>query len=121
MSCTALRELLIGEMGQEDANRVSDLHLQGLINKGYTDHETLKDATCEGLPMCHNVPVSAARFTVPKKLGFRHKGSPLREWAEFAAKLDFCCICCRFCFCITISTGLVRQKVQPLQLPNWRT
>ncbi len=80
---------MIGEMGQADANRVSDLHLQGLINKGYTDHGTLKDATCE-VPMCHNVPVSAARFTVPEKLGFRHKGVPLREWAEFA----FCGVRC---------------------------
>ena len=49
MSCTALRELLIRELGQEDATRFSDVHLQNLIDKGYTDHGALKDATRDGL------------------------------------------------------------------------
>ncbi|KAL0041094.1 hypothetical protein WJX77_004896 [Trebouxia sp. C0004] len=49
MSCTALWELLIRELGQEDAIRFSDVHLQNLIDKGYTDHGALKDATCDGL------------------------------------------------------------------------
>ena len=49
MSCTALRELLILKMGQEDATRFSDVHLQNLIDKGYTDHGALKDATRDGL------------------------------------------------------------------------
>ena len=48
MSCTALRELLIRELGQEDATRFSDVHLQNLIDKGYTDHGAL-NATCDGL------------------------------------------------------------------------
>ncbi|KAL0046968.1 hypothetical protein WJX82_003232 [Trebouxia sp. C0006] len=49
MSCTALRELLIRELGQGDANRFEDVHLQNLIDKGYTDHGALKDATRDGL------------------------------------------------------------------------
>ena len=49
MSCTALRELLIREGAQEDATRFSDVHLQNLIDKGYTDHGALKDATLDGL------------------------------------------------------------------------
>ncbi|KAL0019266.1 hypothetical protein WJX77_007151 [Trebouxia sp. C0004] len=38
-----------GELGQEDANRFEDVHLQNLIDKGYTDHGALKDATRDGL------------------------------------------------------------------------
>ena len=49
MSCTALRELLIRELGQEDASRFSDVHLQNLLDKGYTDHGALKDASRDGL------------------------------------------------------------------------
>ena len=49
MSCTALRELLLREMGQEDATRFSDVHLQNLIDKGYTDRGALKDAKRDGL------------------------------------------------------------------------
>ena len=49
MSCKALRELLIREMGQGDAKRFEDVHLQNLIDKGYTDHGALKDATRDGL------------------------------------------------------------------------
>ncbi len=49
MSCTALRELLIRELGQKDAIRFSDVHIQNLIDKGYTDHGALKDATRDGL------------------------------------------------------------------------
>ena len=49
MSCTALRELLIRELGQEDAIRFSDVHIQNLIDKGYTNHGALKDATRDGL------------------------------------------------------------------------
>lgn len=49
MSCTALRELLLREMGQEDATRFSDVHLQNLIDKGYTDRGALNDAKRDGL------------------------------------------------------------------------
>ena len=49
MSCTALRELLLTEMGKEDATPFSDVHLQNLIDKGYTDRGALKDATHDGL------------------------------------------------------------------------
>lgn len=49
MSCTTLQELLIRELGQEDATRFSDVHVQNLLDKGYTDHGALKDATRDGL------------------------------------------------------------------------
>lgn len=42
-------ELLIREFGQENATRFSNEHLQNLIDKGYTDHGALKDATCDRL------------------------------------------------------------------------
>ena len=53
MSCTALRELLIRELGQEDATRFSDVHLQNLIDKGYTDHEGSKMLHLTGCGRLH--------------------------------------------------------------------
>lgn len=49
MSVSALRQLLLAELGQRDSQRFSDKHLQNLIKKAYTDKGALQDATREGL------------------------------------------------------------------------
>ena len=49
MSITALRQSLVEKLGERDAKRFNDVHLQNLLDKEYKDEHALQDATCEGL------------------------------------------------------------------------
>ena len=49
MSLASLRQLLLEKLGERDARRFQDGHLQNLLDKEYTDESALQDATREGL------------------------------------------------------------------------
>ena len=49
MSLASLRQLLLEKLGERDARRFQDVHLQNLLDKEYTDESALQDATREGL------------------------------------------------------------------------
>ncbi len=49
MSISHLQQLLADKLGERDAKRFSDVHLQNLLDKEYTDEGALQDATREGL------------------------------------------------------------------------
>lgn len=49
MSRATLRQLLVKGLGERDAARFSDRHIQNLVAKAYTDEGALQDATREGL------------------------------------------------------------------------
>ena len=48
-SLAALQQVLAEKLGERDTRRFSDVHLQNLLDKGYSDEGALQDATCEGL------------------------------------------------------------------------
>ena len=49
MSISHLQQLLADKLGERDAKRFSEVHLQNLLDKEYTDEGALQDATREGL------------------------------------------------------------------------
>ena len=49
MSISALRQVLAERLGERDTRRFSDVHLQNLLDKEYSDEGALQDATREGL------------------------------------------------------------------------
>ena len=49
MSISALRQVLAEKLGERDARRFSEVHLQNLLDKEYSDEGALQDATREGL------------------------------------------------------------------------
>ena len=49
MSISALRQVLAEKLGERDTRRFSDVHLQNLLDKEYSDEGALQDATREGL------------------------------------------------------------------------
>ena len=49
MSISALRQVLAVKLGERDSKRFSDVHLQNLLDKEYSDEGALQDATREGL------------------------------------------------------------------------
>ena len=49
MSLATLRQLLLEKLGEKDARRFQDVHLQNLLDKAYTDEGALQDATRSGL------------------------------------------------------------------------
>ena len=49
MSTSTVRQLLADKLGKRDAKRFSDVHLQNLLDKAYTDEGALQDATRKGL------------------------------------------------------------------------
>lgn len=58
MTISDLKQLLVDKLGERDAERFSDVHLQNLLAKEYVDESALQDATCEGL--MSNPPLPAA-------------------------------------------------------------
>lgn len=49
MSRASLRQLLLQKLGERDARRFQDVHLQNLLDKEYTDESALQHATRDGL------------------------------------------------------------------------
>lgn len=49
MSLASLRQLLLEKLGERDARRFQDVHVQNLLDKEYTDESALQDATRDGL------------------------------------------------------------------------
>ena len=45
----SLRQLFVDRLGERDAERFSNAHLQNLVDKAYTDEGALQDATREDL------------------------------------------------------------------------
>ncbi len=49
MGISALRQVLAEKLGERDAKRFSDIHLQNLLDKEYNEKGALQDATRERL------------------------------------------------------------------------
>ena len=58
MSISTLRRLLTDKLGDRDAQRFLDVHLQNLLDKAYTDEGALQDATREGLQSDPGLPAA---------------------------------------------------------------
>ena len=56
MSISALRQVLAVKLGERDFKRFSDVHLQNLLDKEYSDEGALQDATREGLQIPPALP-----------------------------------------------------------------
>lgn len=56
MSISALRQVLAEKLGERDTTRFSDVHLQNLLDKEYSDEGALQDATREGLQTPPSLP-----------------------------------------------------------------
>lgn len=76
MSISTLRQLLADKLGNRDAERFDDDHLQNLLDKAYTDEGALEDATREGLQFHPALPSAL----VDKLLkAFAHSGMRLYQ------------------------------------------
>ncbi|KAL3156577.1 hypothetical protein ABBQ38_000867 [Trebouxia sp. C0009 RCD-2024] len=81
MSVSALRQLLLAELGQRDSQRFSDKHLQNLIKKAYTDKGALQDATREGLQSPPALPAALVDKLL-KAFGPSGQQAPVSFWAK---------------------------------------
>lgn len=58
MGISALRQVLTEKLGERDANRFSDVHLQNLLDKDFNDEGALQDATREQLQAPPELPAA---------------------------------------------------------------
>ena len=86
MGISALRQVLTEKLGERDANRFSDVHLQNLLDKDFNDEGALQDATREQLQAPPELP--AALIDKLKKVFGQPGAKHNRYW---------CAHCCFQC------------------------